>query len=61
MVSPWLVPIGHAHLDVACPHIVRPCINTYVAFFLGEMETLEQLDGILHVGHMEVGSFLESK
>lgn len=58
MISPWLVGDGHRHVEVACSYIARPCMDAYVAFFLGALETLGQLGDILHDGHIWVGCLL---
>jgi len=46
-------------VEVACSYIARPCMDAYVALFLGALETSRQLGDILHDGHMEVGCLLE--
>jgi hypothetical protein len=45
-------------VEVVCSWIARPCMDAYMDFFHGVLETLRQLGDILHDGHMEVVYFL---
>jgi len=44
-------------LELAFPLIVRPCLDAYVEFFLGALETY-MASGFLHETKMEVDCFL---
>ena len=58
MDDPWLFHDEHSHVEVACYWIVRPCMDAYVVFFLGGLETFRHHGDILCTGHTEVGFFL---
>lgn len=47
-------------MELACSWIAKPCMDTYVTFFLGALETFTQLGDIILTGNMEVGCLLVS-